>query len=193
MTSSSAKVSLLSLLAALVISCAHGACTTSFTAEDAQSVFVPSGLDPGLIPPEGNVPIGQLFAVGTQHYTANGTAWVLTNATAELFNSRSENVGVHFYLAQKDAKGGQPSWESSCPRSIVTAKRLFTAQVQNNSITWALLSATDSQGYSGLFGDVTYIQRLFTQDGLPPSSAPTEINATCTSSYSTFYVYYKQL
>ncbi|BBN18461.1 hypothetical protein MPTK1_8g02690 [Marchantia polymorpha subsp. ruderalis] len=144
----SAQVSILSLLAALVISCAHGTCTTSFTAEDAQSVFIPSDLDQGLVPPEGNVPIAQLFAVGAQHYTSNGTSWVLTNATAELFNSRFEKVSIHFYEAQVDSKGGQPSWMTPCPRSLVTCKRLFAAQVQNNSITWALLKATNSQGSS---------------------------------------------
>lgn len=145
MTSSSALVSL-SLLAALVISSANGACTRFFTAEDAQSVNVPSNLDPELIPPQGNVPIAQLFGLGAQHYTANGTAWVLTSATAELFNSRFENIGVHFYLPHADPKGGQPSWKTPCPRSLVTAKRVFTAPVQNNNIPWVLLEATNSQG-----------------------------------------------
>ncbi|BBN00622.1 hypothetical protein MPTK1_2g00630 [Marchantia polymorpha subsp. ruderalis] len=192
MTSSSALVSL-SLLAALVISSANGACTRFFTAEDAQSVNVPSNLDPELIPPQGNVPIAQLFGLGAQHYTANGTAWVLTSATAELFNSRFENIGVHFYLPHADPKGGQPSWKTPCPRSLVTAKRVFTAPVQNNNIPWVLLEATNSQGSCGLFGDVTYVQRLFTKNGLPTSTAPTDINATFSSSYTSFYVFYKQM
>ncbi|BBN00815.1 hypothetical protein MPTK1_2g02350 [Marchantia polymorpha subsp. ruderalis] len=193
MTSSSALVSLLSLLAALMISVAQGACTTLLTTEDAQYVFVPKGLDPGLYPPQGNVPIAQLFAVGAQHYTANGTAWVLTNATADLFNSRFEKVGVHFYLPQVDPMGGQPSWKTTSPPSLVTAKRLFTVQVHTNSIAWALLKATSSEDSCGLFGDVTYVQRLFTLNGLPPSTAPTKINATFSSSYTSFYVFYKQL
>lgn len=193
MTSSRAQVLLLSLLAALIISCAHGACTTPFSSEDAQSVFVPSDLDPALIPPEGNVPIAQLFAVGDQVYTANGTAWILTGATAELYNSRSENVGVHFYLPQVDPKGGQPSWKTDCPPSLVTAKVVSKAQVESNSIVWALLKSTNSQGSSGLFGDVSYLQRLFTKNGLPPSFPPTEVNAIFKSPYTSFYVYYKQL
>lgn len=143
-----AQVSLLSLLAALVISCANGTCTTSFTAEDAQSVFAPSVLGQGFIPPEGDVPIPQLFEVGDQNYTANGTAWILMNATAELFNLRFEKDGIHFYEAQVDSKGGQPSWMTPCPRSLVTGKRVFTVLVQNNSITWALLEATNSHGSS---------------------------------------------
>ncbi|PTQ46107.1 hypothetical protein MARPO_0012s0064, partial [Marchantia polymorpha] len=127
------------------------------------------------------------------NYTANGTAWILMNATAELFNLRFEKDGIHFYEAQVDSKGGQPSWMTPCPRSLVTGKRVFTVLVQNNSITWALLEATNSHGSSGLFGDVTYVKRLFTQNVLPPQSVPTEINATFSSSYTSFYVYYKQL
>ncbi|BBN18467.1 hypothetical protein MPTK1_8g02760 [Marchantia polymorpha subsp. ruderalis] len=135
--------------------------------------------------------MAQLFAVGDQHYTANGTAWILMNATAELFNSRFEKVGIHFYEAQVDSKGGQPSWMTPCPRSLVTGKRVFTAQVQNNSITWALLEATNSHGSSGLFGRCDlrskavhrtgYLLNLRPQKSMLPSARPTHLS-TCTTS-----------
>lgn len=121
------------------------------------------------IPAAIRVPAGQklqvaFYAVGLQHYSFNGSAWVLFNATADLYQQKliaashaaggrkhlkkkPQSVGQHFFLPHPDAAGGQPSWDTFLPStSLVTARSLQTVTVDPNSITWELLQATNESG-----------------------------------------------
>ncbi|MCO5553283.1 hypothetical protein L7F22_006804 [Adiantum nelumboides] len=160
------------------------------------------------------------YAEGLQHYVFNGSAWVLFNATATLYAAEgdqsgggvggrrlleeavapapksSENcatVGQHFFLGQPDPAGGQPSWETSLPAySLVTARTLHAVTVDPDSITWNLLQATSHSGSPDVLGAVTYVQRLATKGGLPPSTSlgaqSGDIHLTPYSSIYAFYV-----
>ncbi|KAI5079032.1 hypothetical protein GOP47_0006703, partial [Adiantum capillus-veneris] len=152
--------------------------------------------------------LGALQAVGHQHYRFNGTAWALYNATAWLYEQantsmplpdmgREAVVGVHFYLAQPDTAGGQPSWWLGSSR--ITAKGVAATTVSSDSITWNLLQATSYQLIVNessstdwtWVGEVSSVQRLDTQRGLPPpDTAAAVVGDTFSSVYSALYVFY---
>ena len=91
-----------------------------------------------------------LSAKGYQYYIFNGSSWVNNNATASLYNSQKREVGLHYYLPQPDALGGQPSWETlpskGFPYSSVTCKVKATAIEGQDNVAWALLGTTQSSG-----------------------------------------------
>ncbi|MCO5582686.1 hypothetical protein L7F22_036585 [Adiantum nelumboides] len=146
---------------------------------------------------------GAVLGEGHQHYEFNGTAWVLQNATAKLYKSASgdDEVGRHFYLAEPDALGGRPTWESvdGCDSpteliSAVTAKGVVAYSVDSDAITWNLLNATSHYGNTRQpLGHVTYVQRIQTRGGLPPSTTEgVNKGAIHSSKYYATYAFYAQ-
>ena len=106
------------------------------------------------IPSDIAVPAGHELRVaysaeGQQHYSFNGSAWVVVNATARLYAdaARTVSVGQHLFL---DVDGGQPTWRTDCADghmiSQVSATTLVAAQVDSDSITWNLLQAVSHGG-----------------------------------------------
>ncbi|KAG6554222.1 hypothetical protein Mapa_004138 [Marchantia paleacea] len=188
------KVLIFSLVANLVISMSvrlvHG--DADFTVEDVQLILGQEAMNPGLVSPEGNTPIGQLYAVGLSIILAMETAWVLKNATPVLINAHWQYVGDHYHLPHKDSIGGQPTWDRAGRKSLTIGRPMFV-QTQQKAIAWVLLNTTNSEGEPSIFGEVTFIQRLYTKDGLPPTSAPNVVNTTHSSPYSALYVYDKHL
>ncbi|MCO5574503.1 hypothetical protein L7F22_028288 [Adiantum nelumboides] len=174
------------------------------------------GLD---IPDEIAVPAGQelkeaYYAEGLQHYVFNGSAWVLFNATATLYAvegaksgdgvggrrllekaaapMKKNAVGQHFFLGHPDPAGGQPSWETSLPAySLVNALSLQAVTVDPGSITWNLFQATSHSGSQDVLGGVTYLQRLASKGGLPPStSLGAQFGDIHVTPYSIIYAFY---
>ncbi|KAH7433644.1 hypothetical protein KP509_07G079000 [Ceratopteris richardii] len=154
-----------------------------------------------LVAPKGHSLHAVVRAEGHQHYVFNGTAWVLQNAVAELYADYPEEslrVGRHFFLSEPDAQGGQPTWEltsSATPlTSAVTGKSLASLTVDSNSIAWVLLKATSHSGNitEGTLGRVSYIQRLQTQHGLPPSTKGRRTGHAHHTKYLCIYAFYIQ-
>jgi hypothetical protein len=116
--------------------------------------------------PAGNRLIGVMQARGQQVYTCTAGAWVFTEPVATmtgLVNNRP-TTAIHF-------KG--PSWESVEDGSLVTATGDGTSAVAG-SIAQLRLKATSAAGSAGVFGKVTYIQRLSTSGGAAPAGACTD-------------------
>lgn len=116
--------------------------------------------------PAGNRLLGVLQARGQQVYTCTTGAWALTEPVATLagrINGRPVTA-IHF-------KG--PSWESVEDGSLVTAAAQATSPV-TGSIPQVLLKATPAAGSAGVFGKVTFIQRLSTSGGVAPAGACTD-------------------
>jgi hypothetical protein len=97
-----------------------------------------------------NDPTFILFGTGYQIYTYNGTVWALTNVSADLYDDKGAKIGHHFFLAQKDAQGGQPTWLTFSPASQVTGVARFSIAKNPpsppDSINWVLLQATQHSG-----------------------------------------------
>ncbi|CAM6090334.1 unnamed protein product [Calypogeia fissa] len=130
---------------------------------------------------------------GFQEYVYENGNWTLYNATATLRTFAGKEVGEHYFLPKKDALGGQPSWKSFAPESLCTGVPSVKVTVSKEAIPWLLLAATDSSGSSREFGEVTYVQRLYTEQGLAPgpshSASPGE---KFKSPYTAIYFFYKR-
>ena len=117
--------------------------------------------------PAGQVLIGDFLGRGVQVYQCTGGAWTFVEPAATLTGwvKRPGNraTAVHF-------RG--PSWESTEDGSLVEAKAVGSSPVPG-SIPQLLLQATRNRG-GGVFGDVSYIQRLATRGGAAPAGTCVE-------------------
>ncbi len=121
-----------------------------------------------LKPPAGNTEIARYRASGVQVYRCTGQAWVFVEPVASLTSHRGHNKvtqAIHF-------RG--PSWQSVKDGSLVEAKALANSPVEG-AIPELLLEATTTRG-DGVFGQVTYVQRLNTKGGLAPAGSCTDGN-----------------
>jgi len=120
--------------------------------------------------PEGHKLKSSLVGSGIQRYecaAVNGSyAWKFIAPDAQLFDRRDRPAGHH---------GAGPFWEA-LDGSQVTAAKTAEASVSEDSIPWLLLEATGHTG-SGVFADITYIQRLETEGGLAPAAVCSEANS----------------
>ena len=107
--------------------------------------------------PPGNQLIGQFAAQGVQEYQCTGGAWTFLEPIAALGDPSP--AMIHF-------RG--PSWESIRDGSLVEAATVASSPVAG-AIPQLLLKATKTRG-SGIFGNVTYVQRLDTAGGLAPTT-----------------------
>lgn len=162
----------------------------TYTATNSSTPQVPEALE---VPPPYKLKVF-LFAIGDQYYRYNGTSWVNFSAKARLYKGKKQ-IGRHFYLKHPDSKGGQPTWETlpkfGVPFSLVTGVAIARVTVDENSIAWVLLKATNNEGSTKYFGDVDYIQRINTFKGLPPNSTSgAKTGEVYASPYTANYAFY---
>jgi hypothetical protein len=124
------------------------------------SIPVPANL----APPAGNVQFANFGASGVQVYTCTAGAWTFTEPAAILAGSAKGFPGPQ---AATHFRG--PSWQSTRDGSLVEAKAVASSPVAG-SIPQLLLQSTRTRG-DGVFGAVTYIQRLATSGGVAPTGA----------------------
>jgi len=134
------------------------------------SLFTPSasaqgGVPDNLVAPSGHFTAFQLAAYGVQIYGCQAKAddptafeWTFRAPEATLMNPRGEVVGKHY---------AGPTWEGMDGSMVVGAARANADSPDTSSIPWLLLEA-QSNGGSGLFSAVTYVQRLDTIGGKAP-------------------------
>jgi hypothetical protein len=142
-----------------------GTSVASGTATASVAAPVPAAGSTGddSVPPEIQVPPGNrlvtaLPAQGVQVYTCTAGTWLFREPVAQLHDQSP--AAIHF-------RG--PSWESTRDGSLVEAETVASSPVAG-SIPQLLLHETLTRG-SGVFGGVTYVQRLDTVGGVKPSSA----------------------
>jgi hypothetical protein len=140
-----------------------------------------SGTDNGSVPPAiqvppGNTLIAEFDARGVQVYQCTAGAWSFLEPAAEL--SAQGASAIHF-------RG--PSWESPQDGSLVEGRAVASSPVAG-SIPQLLLQATRTRG-DGVFGGVTYIQRLNTTGGVAPTTACTD-GQTAGIPYTADYRFY---
>ncbi len=161
------KALLGSAVAALLTVGAVGAVgSSSAAAAPADAAPVPAGTTYDAIPPEIQVPPGNTLAArfsarGVQVYQCTTGAWAFLEPAAVLGDWSP--AAIHF-------RG--PSWESTRDGSLVVGKVVASSPVAG-SIPQLLLQATTTRG-DGIFGDVTYIQRLNTTGGVAPTTTCTD-------------------
>jgi hypothetical protein len=147
----------------------------SATAQAEPSAKVP----PQLSVPAGNKLVATFPAKGVQVYQCTDSAWTLLEPAATLRQGK-ETVALH-------TRG--PVWVSTRDGSAVNAAAVPGAAVpHDNAVAELLLKTTANRG-DGVFGKVTYVQRLATKGGLAPTS-PCAPGAQTSSPYEATYSFY---
>ena len=134
---------------------------------------------PELAVPDGNTLTARFAASGVQVYRCASGAWVFVEPAAALYDRYGRTVAIHF-------RG--PSWESIRDGSLVEGAAVASVPV-TGSIPQLLLRATTTRG-TGVFGGVSYIQRLATTGGTAPAGSCTE-GETRGVPYTAVYQFYK--
>lgn len=165
--------------------------TTNYIGQEQSSIC-------GIIPqdlavPRGNKLLMQTYATGVQIYQVRRNAvdpnvfeWINIAPSATLYTRRdfTNPIALHY-------KG--PTWEfikGPDKDERVVASKLKGVTVDATAIAWLLLKATDSLSSPG--NRITFIQRVCTNGGLPPSKIASESNIGELDSipYTASYLFY---
>jgi hypothetical protein len=143
---------------------------------------LPSPLCDRLQVQSGNKVSFHVYALGVQIYTWNGTSWVFVAPSARLFADPEYHgeVGIHY---------AGPTWESDGGGKVI-GSRLESCAPDPTAIPWLLLQTASTEG-PGIFDGVTYIQRVNTAGGLPPTAPGPFIGAEEEVPYSAEYYFYR--
>ncbi len=141
-----------------------------------------TSVPPGLQPPVGNVLTAQFIASGVQVYQCTAGAWVFLEPAANLVGSATGSSAIQTAIHYKG-----PTWESTTDGSLVQGRTIASSPVPG-SIPQLLLQATANRG-TGIFGTVTYINRLDTSGGAAPAGSCTS-GQTVGVPYSAQYLFY---
>jgi len=135
--------------------------------------------------------VARYHAVGTQIYTClpdpnaptdGGVSgiWTFKAPSATLYNSHCCVAATHF---------AGPTWQSVDGSTVVGSKVASADSPNAASIPILLLKAKSNTG-SGIFSNVTYVQRLDTQGGVAPSGACGTEGAELAVPYEANYYFY---
>ena len=158
------------------------------------ALAAPAGADPGndnrapdlgdcqeLRVEAGNKVAFRAYAAGVQVYRWDGTGWAFVGPEAWLFaNGGGGPVGVHY---------AGPTWESA-GGSAVVGSVLKRCAPDAAAIPWLLLKAVRSEG-PGIFGGVTFIQRVNTAGGLAPAGPGEFAGEEARVPYTAEYYFYR--
>src|SRR5215510_5528788 len=122
------------------------------------------------------------YAVGIQRYRWNGTSWVFVEPVATLFADQGFHgkIGTHYV---------GPTWESNSGGKVV-ATRVDGCTPDTTAIPWLKLQTISAEG-PGVFGSVTYIQRVNTRGGIAPSVPGASVGALADVPYTAEYYFYR--
>jgi hypothetical protein len=149
---------------------------------------------PGTVPeklqaPRQNVLHYKSLAAGVQVYACKPTPgnpelfeWTLKAPVAMLWNEDGEQVGTHY---------AGPTWESTDGSKVVGMVVERANAPDPGAIPWLLLMTKSSDG-AGLFTPVTYVQRLDTVGGIPPTDGCDRSTADAERAveYAATYLFY---
>ncbi len=108
-------------------------------------------------------------------------SWVLKAPDAKLYDAGGAQVGTH---------GAGPEWTST-DGSVVNGSKVQQSNGATGAIPWLLLRATSTTG-TGVFTNVTWVQRLHTSGGVAPATgcSSSTVNTDMSVSYSADYYFY---
>jgi hypothetical protein len=150
--------------------------------EDNRAPDLPSPLCDRLQVQSGNKVAFHVYALGVQIYRWNGTSWDFVAPSARLFADSEYHgeVGIHY---------AGPTWESHSGGKVI-ASRLESCAPDPTAIAWLLLQTVSTEG-PGIFDRVTYIQRVNTAGGLPPTDPGPFVGAEEEVPYTAEYYFYR--
>jgi Protein of unknown function (DUF3455) len=132
----------------------------------------------------GNKLAFHVYARGVQIYKWNGAAWDFIAPNASLFAEPGYfgEVGSHYM---------GPTWESKSGSKVVGKRVMGTGCTPDPSaVAWLLLERASGSG-PGIFGSVTYIQRVNTTGGVPPTAPGSVVGEVQEVPYTAEYYFYR--
>jgi hypothetical protein len=154
--------------------------TTVVHAASARPAHIPAVHAPAALKvPAGNKLTAVFSARGVQTYTCTDGAWKFLEPAAVLSDRGHRPVALH-------SRG--PVWVSTVDGSAVNASAVASSP-KDGAIPELLLKATATRG-TGVFGDVTFVQRLNTTGGVAPTDACTGTEQVGVR-YTATYAFYK--
>lgn len=126
---------------------------------DGSVIDPPAGVDPSVMPPDGQHVLGIATGKGVQVYHATGSpvAWVLYGPDAQLFDGATQ-VGTHTV---------GPTWTALSDGSAIHGQKLAQAAGGSGNVPLLLLQVYSRDG-DGVFNRVNFVQRLQTNGGVAP-------------------------
>jgi hypothetical protein len=116
--------------------------------------------------PEASVMVVKAHGEGVQIYECKSSGeaaspwqWLLKAPEADLIDDQGKKIGKHY---------GGPTWEANDGSRVTGEVQQHLASTGPAAIPWLLLKAKSNQG-TGIFQDVSYIQRLDTEGGKAPA------------------------
>ena len=132
----------------------------------------------------GNKVSFHVYARGVQIYRWNGSSWVFVAPVATLYAEKNYfgEVGTHYV---------GPKWESKSGSKVEGRRVPGTGcQPDPTAIPWLKLSRFDSTG-PGIFGAITFIQRVNTTGGNAPSESGAYLDEVKEVPYTAEYYFYR--
>jgi FtsP/CotA-like multicopper oxidase with cupredoxin domain len=171
------------LLAGVLVALAAGS-----TAQVAAAAPSPPPVPPEIAVEAGHKPFLVGHAVGVQRYfctsaSGGGWAWSAPSPRAKLYDDRGAVIADHF---------GGPSWQAK-DGSTVTASRVNGITPDPTAIPWLLLERDgDATSGPGRLDPTTFIQRVATTGGRPPSTSGCDYGVSTEVPYTADYVFWKE-
>jgi len=149
-----------------------------------ETIQVPANL------PGGNTRVATFFAEGVQKYRAQQRAgsdpatyeWVFIAPQADLYDITNKKTGTH---------SAGPSWQLLGSADSIFAQQYSPPKTAPSSdpasIDWLLLMPKTGKTPTGIFANVSYIQRIATQGGKAPLTPPSSVTETVDVKYTAVY------
>jgi Protein of unknown function (DUF3455) len=161
----------------------------AFHIAESEKLVMPAAIDlpPNL--PAGNARAATFYAEGVQRYKAKPVAgtnqfeWTFVAPKADLFDVTNKKVGTH---------SAGPTWQLLGSTTDSIYAQAFTpaktaASPDANSIDWLQLMPKTGKTPTGLFTNVSYIQRIATKGGKAPLTAPANATDSIDVPYTAVY------
>jgi hypothetical protein len=186
------------LFSMIVMSCTHDpqidTNSSAYHIAQSEQTIIPAAIELPENLPNGNSRVAAFYAVGVQKYKAQVIAgsnpvayeWVFVAPQADLYDATNKKVGTH---------SAGPDWQLSAADSMFG--QAFTpprtaASADPNSIEWLLLMPKTGKAPTGVFADVSYVQRIETNGGKAPVTPPVNATETVDVPYTAIYRFTKQ-
>ncbi len=158
-----------------------------------ETLVIPAGIALPANLPGGNTRVATYYAKGVQQYKAvvkggsNPVAyeWEFVAPKAYLYDAGNIKVGTH---------GAGPYWTVLATDSIFAQQfnPVKSATADTSSIPWLQLMPKAGKAPTGVFANVSYIQRIATTGGKAPATPPLSITDTANVFYTAVYRFEKK-
>ena len=167
----------------------HAAAVAAALSGCASAGFPPVAVPDALQPPAGHRLSLAANASGVQIYVCSAAKadpaqaeWVFKAPEAALFDAAGAVIGKHY---------AGPTWEGKDGSKVVGEVKAKQDDPAGKAIPWLLLAARSASG-DGVFGRVSYVQRVATEAGKAPADGCTtaDLGKQARVPYQALYRFY---